>query len=782
MKQLIHSLFSLTVLVTLGVHAEPAKTWTRDEFQIRDPFVLPDGDTYYLYESKPWSGGKGVAVRTSKDLDHWTDKEMVLQLPPDVKNTAVWAPEVHKYDGAYWLFTTLTFDPVKPDAKDAPSYLKPIQPMLEQGFKGGGLQPRGVWVFRSKSPKGPFKPVKMGSVTPAEWMCLDGTLWVEDGVPWMVFCHEWCQTGNGRMMAAPMSKDLSRFTAEPIELFRAACIPGAGHVTDGPFLMKPKSSGLRMIWSNFLTGSGYCVLQCQSKSGKITGPWHMHTPLYTRDGGHGMIFQRHDGQMMLSLHQPNSKNERMKLYPLQVTWEGFSRCDWDPLGSDWQAQWTPAFEQAIDARIEKHRKADAVVEGLPAGTEVKVEQTTSKFLLGSQMFNFNQLGSDAMNAEYRAAFTNLFNAATLAFYWKEFEPVEGKPRYTSGPRDLPEFWNAFDFKKDEPEQFVEWRRPAPDKLIDFCRANNIAMHGHAIIYVAWTPDWLWGKATTPELARAYYDNRVASIAKYYGDVIPQWDVVNESLNRDSTKENPDDADNWCRTRHPDMVLPPEFTRRAFEVAAANFPASVRLAINDAWSIKNNAYAAFTKKLMCQGAKIDVVGYQKHIFNPRNFLTVASGFPCLTNGQTWNVNDETNRLSEIDQLGKPIHISEITIPSPRGLGGLTDDQADELQAKVTRAYYRLWFSWPSVDRITYWNLVDGMGIKHERMSSGWYNRDMTKKRVWHTMNHLFNEEWRTRLTTRADAAGRLTFRGFKGQYRLTWRDANGATQCRVVTVD
>ena len=45
-----------------------------------------------------------------------------------------------------------------------------------------------------------------------------------------------------------------------------------------------------------------------------------------------MIFQRHDGQMMLSLHQPNSKNERMKLYPLQVTWEGFSRCDWDPLG------------------------------------------------------------------------------------------------------------------------------------------------------------------------------------------------------------------------------------------------------------------------------------------------------------------------------------------------------------------------------------------------------------------------------------------------------------------
>lgn len=300
-----------------GLAAEP-KALTRADFQIRDPFVLPDNGTYYLYESKPWNGGKGVGVRTSTDLELWSEKRMAMTLPPEVKNTAVWAPEVHKYDGAYWLFTTLTF---------APDAAHPIRPMLQEGFTGGGLQPRGVWVFRSESPLGPFRPVKAGSVTPPEWMCLDGTLWVEDGVPWMVFCHEWCQTGNGRMMAAPMSKDLSRFTAEPIELFRAACIPGAGHVTDGPFLMKPKSSGLRMIWSNFLKDSGYCVLQCQSKSGKITGPWHMHTPLYTRDGGHGMIFQRHDGQMMLSLHQPNSKNERMKLYPLQVTCEGFSRCD-----------------------------------------------------------------------------------------------------------------------------------------------------------------------------------------------------------------------------------------------------------------------------------------------------------------------------------------------------------------------------------------------------------------------------------------------------------------------
>lgn len=303
------NIFWMAACLCAAVVGADTKTVTRDEFQIRDPFVLPDNGTYYLYESKPWSGGKGVFVRTSKDLAHWTERQPAMSLPADTKCTAVWAPEVHKYNGAYWLFTTLTFP------ADA---AKPIRPMREQGFSGGALQPRGVWVFRSDRPTGPFKPVKNGSVTPADWMCLDGTLWVEDGIPWMVFCHEWCQTGNGRMMAAPMTKDLSSFTSEPVQLFKAADAPDAGHVTDGPFLYTQKGMGLRMIWSNFLKGSGYCVLQCQSASGKIVGPWIKQKTLYKRDGGHGMLFRTFDGQLLLSLHQPNkSPDERMKLFTVE---------------------------------------------------------------------------------------------------------------------------------------------------------------------------------------------------------------------------------------------------------------------------------------------------------------------------------------------------------------------------------------------------------------------------------------------------------------------------------
>lgn len=298
----------------------PAKTYTRDEFRIRDPFVLPDAGTYYLYESKPWNGGNGVEVRTSKDLENWSEKTPVMTLPARVGCTAVWAPEVHKHAGKYWLFTTLT-------RHGDPKH--PVKPMLAPGFKGGGLTSRGVWIFRSDSPKGPFQPVKEGPVTPAEWMCLDGTLWIEDGKPWMVFCHEWCQTGNGRMMAAPLTDDLSGFAAEPKELFRASgAMTGAGHVTDGPFLYSEPGKGLWMIWSNFLEGSGYCVLQCKSASGKVAGPWRMSAPLFRGDGGHGMIFRRFDGQLMLTLHQPNHGTlERMKLFPLGSAADGLVRTD-----------------------------------------------------------------------------------------------------------------------------------------------------------------------------------------------------------------------------------------------------------------------------------------------------------------------------------------------------------------------------------------------------------------------------------------------------------------------
>ena len=190
--------------------AIPEASFARSEFRIRDPFVLADGGVYYLYESKPKDDGRGVFVRRSIDLEHWTDKSQVMRVADDIPVRKVWAPEVHKYNGAYYLFVTLTMEP-------GAYQIAPLVPGREEM-----VSPRGTWVYKAESPMGPFVPVKNGPVPPQDWMTLDGTLYVEDGQPYMVFCHEWCQMKDGRMCYAPLAADFASFTATPTTMSATA--------------------------------------------------------------------------------------------------------------------------------------------------------------------------------------------------------------------------------------------------------------------------------------------------------------------------------------------------------------------------------------------------------------------------------------------------------------------------------------------------------------------------------------------------------------------------------
>ena len=77
-----------------------------------------------------------------------------------------------------------------------------------------------------------------------------------------------------------------------------------------------------MIWWSFGKG-GYTVGVAASTSGKLRGPWVQQAePVYASDGGHGMIFKRFDGQLMMVLHQPNGRGlERARLFELEDTGE-----------------------------------------------------------------------------------------------------------------------------------------------------------------------------------------------------------------------------------------------------------------------------------------------------------------------------------------------------------------------------------------------------------------------------------------------------------------------------
>lgn len=257
------------------------------EIHVRDPFVLAAEGKYYLYGTRgkeAWSNAAtGLDVFVSDDLEQWKGPTEVFTPPQDFwADRDFWAPEVHAYQGAYYMFVS---------------------------FKSGTAC-RGTQILRAESPMGPFVLHSNGPVTPRDWECLDGTLYVDqNAMPWMVFCHEWVQIQDGTVCAMPLTADLRGAAGQPTVLFHASELAWArenqeNFVTDGPFLYRTVHGRLLMIWSSF-SKHGYVQAVAASQSGEITGPWTHEPLLFDRDGGHGMVFRAMTGQLYLVIHAPN---------------------------------------------------------------------------------------------------------------------------------------------------------------------------------------------------------------------------------------------------------------------------------------------------------------------------------------------------------------------------------------------------------------------------------------------------------------------------------------------
>ncbi len=291
-----------------GEDGAPGGEIPAKDVHIRDPFVVTDAahGRYLLLSSHSAARGEnagdvctGAKVYESADLVTFKPAKTVLDIPRSLDCRALWAPEMHRHNGKWYIFGTINYGHPKDSA-------------------------RGTWTFVADRPEGPFRPNSQRPITPPNWDALDGTLWVEDGKPHMVFCHEWAQITNGEMCVVQMTDDLTAPVGEPRTLFKATdytAAPAAGavvadHVTDGPFLYRsPKSGKLFMTWSNVSSGSGYVVILSESASGRLEGPWGNHRVIFRKDGGHGMIFRKLDGSLAFALHCPNSSpNERPKFF------------------------------------------------------------------------------------------------------------------------------------------------------------------------------------------------------------------------------------------------------------------------------------------------------------------------------------------------------------------------------------------------------------------------------------------------------------------------------------
>lgn len=388
---------------------------------------------------------------------------------------------------------------------------------------------------------------------------------------------------------------------------------------------------------------------------------------------------------------------------------------------------TAEVSKRIQDNIRENRCGDFEIgfvdeNGCPISCDaVEVKQVSHDFKFGANCFMVDELETAEKNAKYEESFAKVFNIATLPFYWDSVEPERGKPR----------------FDKDSPRLY---RRPAIDKLIEFCKKNNIEPKGHCLNYEPFVPDW------AKELDFAEYkkelENRMKIIAKRYADEIHDFEVMNEILQKK----------NWETAVRKDVKWSFNTARKYFK--------NNKLIINegnnvwDEYLIGNSRYYDLIEENLKNNVPIDGVGIQGHLMwgkpesvNPYNL---------------WSF------FEKYEKLGLPLSITEVTIPSV--FNNKTDN---EMQAELLESVYSLWFGIKGMEAIIYWNLIDGyaygaqpgdMSVGENVYRGGLLNFDGSEKLAYKVLDKLINQEWKTNFVGKTNN-GRIVFNGFCGDYEI-----------------
>lgn len=391
-----------------------------------------------------------------------------------------------------------------------------------------------------------------------------------------------------------------------------------------------------------------------------------------------------------------------------------------------------------DARIEQFRKSDAELrlvgpdgKPLPAGASVRIEQTRHEFLFGCNIFKLVDR-SYAVNEGYAKRFADLFNFATLGFYWWSYERQLGD---------------------------VSWAQGRNDRIVRWCEEHGITPKGHPLVYNLGEQRWL---PDDPAEIRKLQLDRIRRDVAHFKGKIKYWDVANEitDYDRETTRQN---APKMTAAFRALGVM--TFIREAFTVTRATDPAA-GLIINDyitAQRYGDNVIA----KLNDANAKplYDVVGVQSHQHNT-----------------TWTVEQTWAICERFAQYGKPVHLTEVTFTSGREGAQFNEHQADptwvttpegeQRQARDVARFYTILFSHPAVEAITWWDLSDADAWMNA--PSGLLRADMSPKPAYDELMKLVKGKWWTRAEARAEQGGAVRFRGFRGDYRITAQDASGKT--------
>lgn len=411
-----------------------------------------------------------------------------------------------------------------------------------------------------------------------------------------------------------------------------------------------------------------------------------------------------------------------------------------------------AHKELLEGRakenIEKYRKGNCKLcfkdkDGKPlVGKTVKINQTSHDFKYGANIFMLDEFKNEEYNVRYREEFKKHFNLATVPFYWDGLEPEEGKPRYD----------------KDSPKVY---RRPAPDRCVEYCNENGVLPKLHCLVYDKFIPKWL--PLDDMEAMEKLYEKRFAEISERYAGKMYEIEVINEL------------CDEWSWKFKSAVSSKRDIIEWSFGLARKYFKDDV-LVINEANPVKaiaergyRNSYFMMLDAALAKGVSIDKIGIQHHAFTGANTATDAEYQKALATPHPHHFNPKSifDALDKFAEFGKPLEITEITVPT---FGETEEDEL--LQADLLDLIYTCFFGHPAVENVVYWNVPEGYAhITKENRTwnenncrGGLFHHDMTPKKSAERMYDMFNKRWHTDLELVTDENGCVEFRGFYGEYK------------------
>ncbi len=419
--------------------------------------------------------------------------------------------------------------------------------------------------------------------------------------------------------------------------------------------------------------------------------------------------------------------------------------------------------EAARARIRAIRQADAellVVDraGHPiAGLPVEIIQTRSAFCWGEQLWQLDTLfrnglaGTDRVR-HFTRLFTECLNSANCLVYWSE------APR-NDGPKHM-EFQG-----EDKLDNFAA--------QVDWCLANGLMPKGHPIF---WSIDKAypeWVKRYPMETQWKFIEVRVRNLVARFKGRVKVWDAVNEPMWEAAPKNLPkrhwphlesleDICEyiipvlRWAREEDPDAQY--LINDYGMELDTPGRDLLSRDGTRVTAKSQRDRFIALFRRLREEGACPDGLGMQAHT---GTWMTPAQQLAIL---------------DEFAEAGVPLHYTEFWAENDHLLkAGVDPERAEELKANYITQVMTVAFSHPAVASFYVWgDLVKSFGFRPDHNSAGLPAASHVPTVVYERVRRLLREEFMTRVSLVTDEAGRVSFRGFFGDYTLRHRLPTGMT--------